>query len=243
MNKWWTHSLPWFTLEEISLPFDLTRVKGLCFDIDGTLSDTDDAYVARLNHRLKRLSFLFKHGDSTRFSRGLVMATESPMNGLYHWLDRHSLDDEFARLFSKLAQSGKARIKTFWLMNGALELLLLVKERYPLTVVSARDSDTAGKFLTQFDLDKFFQEVVTSQTCAHTKPFPDPVIYAAEQMGLVPSDCVMIGDTTVDILAGKRAGAQTIGLLCGFGTEGELLKAGADLIVRDLEELKQVFLG
>jgi phosphoglycolate phosphatase len=47
----------------------------------------------------------------------------------------------------------------------------------------------------------------------------------------------MIGDTTVDILAGNRAGAQTVGVLCGFGTEDELRKAGADLIVRDLEEL------
>jgi N-acetyl-D-muramate 6-phosphate phosphatase len=224
------------------LPFDLARVKGLCFDIDGTLSDTDDAYVARLNHRLKGLRFLFRHGDPTIFSRRLVMMTESPMNGLYHWLDRNSLDDEIARIFSKMAQKGKVRIKTFWLMNGALDLLLLVKEKYPLAVVSARDSDTAGKFLTQFDLSKFFNAVVTSQTCTHTKPFPDPVIYAAEKMALAPADCVMIGDTTADILAGKRAGAQTIGLLCGFGTESELRKAGADLIVRDLEELKQVFL-
>jgi phosphoglycolate phosphatase-like HAD superfamily hydrolase len=51
----------------------------------------------------------------------------------------------------------------------------------------------------------------------------------------------MIGDTTVDILAGKSAGAQTVGLLCGFGTETELRKAGADLIVPDLSELHKVF--
>lgn len=220
---------------------NLARVKGLCFDVDGTLSDTDDAYVARLNRMFHPGRFLFRAGDPTHFSRWLVMVTESPMNGLYHWLDRHSLDDEAARLFSRLARSGKARQKKFWLMRGAQELLAFLYERYPLTVVSARDQETTGKFLTQFDLEKFFKAVVTSQTCAHTKPFPDPVIYAAEQMGLAVSDCVMIGDTTVDILAGKRAGAQTIGLLCGFGTEDELRKAGADLIVRDLEELKLVF--
>ena len=225
------------------MPFDLARVKGLCFDIDGTLSDTDDALVARLNRRLRGLRFLFKHGDPTHFSRWLVMLTESPLNGLYHWLDRNSLDKHLAILFSSFAQKGKVKIKSYLLMNGAQELLTQVHQRYPLTVVSARDSDTAGKFLIQFDLQKLFRAVVTSQTCTYTKPFPDPVIYAAEQMGFAPADCVMIGDTTVDILAGKRAGAQTIGLLCGFGTEGELRKAGADLIVRDLEELKQVFAG
>jgi phosphoglycolate phosphatase-like HAD superfamily hydrolase len=41
----------------------------------------------------------------------------------------------------------------------------------------------------------------------------------------------MIGDTTVDIRAGKAAGAQTAGVLCGFGREKELIRAGADLIL------------
>jgi phosphoglycolate phosphatase-like HAD superfamily hydrolase len=41
----------------------------------------------------------------------------------------------------------------------------------------------------------------------------------------------MIGDTTVDILAGRAAGAQTVGVLCGFGEEEELQRAGADLIL------------
>ena len=41
----------------------------------------------------------------------------------------------------------------------------------------------------------------------------------------------MIGDTTVDMHAGKSAGAQTIGVLCGFGHRKELLRAGADVIL------------
>jgi phosphoglycolate phosphatase-like HAD superfamily hydrolase len=230
-------------LEVIELSFDLARVKGLCFDVDGTLSDTDDAYVARLTRMLRPMKFLFRGGDPTHFSRWLVMVTESPLNGLYHWLDRNSLDDEAARLFSRLVRSGKARQKKFWLMRGTLDLLLMVRERYPLTVVSARDAETTGRFLNQFDLEKFFKAVVTSQTCEFTKPFPHPVRHAVQAMNLPAEDCVMIGDTTVDILAGKRAGAQTIGLLCGFGTVEELRKAGADLIVNDLEELKQVLLA
>jgi N-acetyl-D-muramate 6-phosphate phosphatase len=223
------------------MPFDLARVKGLCFDIDGTLSDTDDAYVSRLKHGLRNFRFLFRHEDPTRFARWLVMSTESPMNSFYHWLDKHSLDDEAARLFSWLAQRNKARVKTFWLMRGTTELLNFVQEHYPLTIVSARDANTTMNFLSQFDLDKYFQTVVTSQTCEYTKPYPHPVAHAAERMGLKTTDCVMIGDTTVDILAGKRAGAQTIGLLCGFGTEDELRNAGADLILQNLDELRQLF--
>ena len=223
------------------MAIDLSRVKGLCFDVDGTLSDTDDRWVATIVRLLKPVHFLFKGGDTTLYARWLVMVTESPMNAIYHWLDRHSLDDNFARLFDRMSRKSR-RKQIFWLMHSAPELLALLQERYPQTIVSARDDRTTELFLTQFELEKFFRAVVTAQTCEYTKPFPHPVLRAAEAMGLKPEECVMIGDTTVDILAGKRAGAQTIGLLCVFGTEDELRKVGADLIVHDLDELKRVFL-
>jgi len=168
------------------------------------------------------------------------MVTESPMNGLYHMMDHLSLDDNFARLYSRLSKNRKKRPAPFQVMQGAEELLAVVKERYPLTVVSARDEISTSRFLEQFDLTRFFVEVVTSQTCEYTKPFPHPVRHAAQSMGLAPHECLMIGDTTVDVLAGKSAGAQTVGLLCGFGTEKELRKAGADVVLRDLGELKQL---
>ena len=222
------------------MSIDLKRIKGLCFDVDGTLSDTDDAWVASLTKRLNPFSYLFKQRNPQPFARWLVMVTESPMNGLYHMMDHLSLDDNFARLYSRLSQNRKKRPAPFQLMRGAEELLETAKEHYPLTVVSARDEISTSRFLEQFDLPRFFVEVVTSQTCEYTKPFPHPVRHAAKSMGLTAHECLMIGDTTVDVLAGKAAGAQTVGLLCGFGTEKELRKAGADLIVKDLIELESI---
>jgi N-acetyl-D-muramate 6-phosphate phosphatase len=221
------------------MAIDLSRVKGLCFDVDGTISDTDDEWVSRLTSTLSRVSFLFMKKDPLPFARWLVMVTESPMNGVYHLVDRLSLDDNIARLYSRLSQNRKKRPRPFQLMQGARELLESAKVHYPLTVVTARDGHSTQRFLEQFELTPFFTEVVSSQTCEYTKPFPDPVRHAARAMGLNPEDCIMIGDTTVDILAGKSAGAQTIGLLCGFGMEKELRKAGADAIYKDLTELKE----
>lgn len=222
------------------MAIDLSRVKGLCFDVDGTLSDTDDAWVDRLSRILQPFHFLFPRGKVSPFVRWFVMVTETPMNSLYYWADRMSLDDNAARLFERLARKPNPKHK-FYLMNGTVELLNLVETRYPLSVVSARDERSTRRFLDQFSLSPRFQCVVASQTCEHTKPYPDPIMFAAEQMNVRPQDCLMIGDTTVDVLAGKRAGAQTVGLLCGFGTESELRKAGADLILSDLVELQELF--
>jgi HAD superfamily hydrolase (TIGR01549 family) len=223
------------------MPIDISRVKAICFDVDGTLCDTDDQWISGLVKAFSKTPFIFKGGNPTYFARWLVMVTESPMNGMYHLLDHLSLDGHFARAFSQLSQRSKANSKTFWIMQGAVELIRKFSDRFPLSVVSARDQVTTRQFLQQFELEKYFREVVTSQTCEFTKPFPHPIIHAAKSMGVNPSECVMIGDTTVDILAGKLAGAQTIGLLCGFGTEKELHRAGADLIVKELVDLEGVF--
>jgi phosphoglycolate phosphatase len=66
---------------------------------------------------------------------------------------------------------------------------------------------------------------------------------AAEKMGVKPHECLMIGDTTVDIHAGRSAGAQTVGVLCGFGEENELKAMGADLILSSTHEIVNVLNG
>jgi N-acetyl-D-muramate 6-phosphate phosphatase len=52
----------------------------------------------------------------------------------------------------------------------------------------------------------------------------------------------MIGDTTIDIRTGVSAGAQTVGVLCGFGTENELRRTGANLILRTTSDLLAVLM-
>jgi len=219
------------------MPLDLVRIRGLCFDVDGTISDTDDAWVDKTTQIFTPLTRMLKRREPRRFARWLVMAAESPMNLVMYWMDSLSLDDNYARAFERIASLRGYCHTPFLLMRGARELLDTARKVYPLTVVSARDERSTGVFLDQFKLRDHFVEVVTSQTCKRTKPYPQPVLHAANAMGLDPRECVMIGDTTVDILAGKRAGAQTVGVLCGFGTERELRKAGADVILNDLEDL------
>ncbi len=219
------------------MPLDLQQIQGLCFDVDGTISDTDDAWVNRITKLLAPRKKSKNVKRARKVARWLVMFTESPMNFMYYLMDTLSLDDNFARLFDRIARRQKGGRHPFILMDGARDLLDTAREHYPLSVVSARDARTTDVFLHQFGIKELFIEVTTNLTCERTKPYPDPVLHAAASMQLPPEACLMIGDTTVDILAGKRAGAQTVGVLCGFGTEGELRRAGADLILNNLHEL------
>jgi phosphoglycolate phosphatase-like HAD superfamily hydrolase len=123
------------------------------------------------------------------------------------------------------------------------DLLGELKTHYPLAVVSSRDENSAMAFLEQFNLVKYFDVVVTALSAEHTKPYPDPILLAAQKMGVRPEGCLMTGDTTVDIRAGRSAGAQTVGVLCGFGEEAELRRQGADLILPGTADLLNVLLA
>ena len=214
------------------MAFDIERIQGICFDVDGTLCDTDNAWVESLARRLRLVRPLIRGGDVHAAARRLVMFAETPANAIYQFLDHLHLDDEAVRLASLLARRKSRRKPHHFLpVPGVVEMLERVKLQFPIAVVSARDADTTRAFLEQFDLLRHFYAIATSQTCVHTKPFPHPILWAAEKMGVLPENCLMVGDTTVDIKAGKAAGAQTVGVLCGFGSEDELRRAGADLIL------------
>jgi N-acetyl-D-muramate 6-phosphate phosphatase len=221
------------------MSLDLSRIKALCFDVDGTLSDTDDLYTQKVTLFFPK--FLFK--DPARVARRFIMWIEAPGNALLGLADTLGIDDEMIAFINWLSRRRKYSSKKFLLIPGVDEMLKQLHGHYPMAVISARDESSTMAFLEQFDLVKYFDVVVTGLSAKHTKPYPDPILLAAQKMGAAPENCLMIGDTTVDIRAGKSAGAQTVGVLCGFGEEPELQKMGADLILLDttkmIEALKQ----
>ncbi|MFM8875529.1 MAG: HAD family hydrolase [Anaerolineae bacterium] len=218
------------------MPLDISRIHALCFDVDGTLSDTDDLYVQKVSKFFPR--FLFKDPDHA--ARRFVMWVEAPGNALLGLADTLHLDDEMIAVIHWLNRRRKHSDKKFLLVPGVDEMLKQLHGRMPMAVVSARDEKGTMRFLEQYDLVKYFDTIVTGLSAVHTKPYPDPVLLAARKMNVLPENCLMIGDTTVDIRAGKSAGAQTLGVLCGFGEDPELRQIGADEIVEDTTKLLEI---
>src|SRR4030043_616152 len=221
---------------------NLTRVKALCFDVDGTVSDTDDQFVQKVVRFLSPVGFLLGHKDVHPIARRIVMCTEGPGNWVYSIVDRLGWDNKIVALGDRLYEMGIGETEEpFLIIDGVREMLVMLRNHFPLSIVSVRGRKSTFRFLFQYELLSYFTAVATGQTCNHTKPYPDPIQWAAERMGVPVSSCLMIGDTVADILAGKNAGAQTVGVLCGFGKEKELRQAGADLIIKRTPDLLGLF--
>jgi len=216
------------------------RVRAILFDIDGTLSDSDDLMVQKVERFLKPFCFFSTTEKRHSAARWLVMAIESPGNFIYNLADRFDLDSLFIRMINDRSKKRKHHVKKYWIIPGIQDLLSDLVDKFSMGVVSARDDKSALAFVRQFELEKYFSVIVTSQTCRYTKPFPDPLLFAAEKLGVKPQACLMVGDTTVDIKAAKMAGMQAVGVLCGFGREKELKRAGADVILPATTDLLQI---
>lgn len=222
------------------MSLDLARIQALCFDVDGTLSDTDDQFVQKVEPFFRPLRALLPGQDSARAARRFIMWSEAPGNALIGLPDTLGLDEPLYRFSEWLTRRRPRPLKHFLLIPGAQEMLTTLQRRYPLAVVSARDETSTRAFLDQFGLTPCFKVIVTAISAQHTKPYPDPILYAAQKMGVAPTACLMIGDTPIDIRAGKAARAQTVGVLCGFGEENELRRLGADAILPSTAALTEL---
>jgi HAD superfamily hydrolase (TIGR01509 family) len=223
--------------------FDRDRVGAICFDIDGTLVDTDNAYVRRMARWLQPLAPLLPDRDVDAAARGWVLRAETPTNALLALLDRLHLDQILGAALNLLHRMrGEAAHNSIALIPGARQALERLADRFPLGVVTAREQSTALEIIRSHELESYFTCVATARTTLRAKPHPAPVLWAADQLGCHPSQILMVGDTTVDILAGRAAGAQTAALLCGFGERGELELAGADLILDGPKDLVNLLL-
>jgi predicted PurR-regulated permease PerM/phosphoglycolate phosphatase-like HAD superfamily hydrolase len=214
------------------------EIDAILFDLDGTLVETDDEAVTTLARRLQPVRWLLPRRDATRFARHILMSIEGPANSLLTFLDRIGLDDTVLDLGDRLRQMrGLYTPFNFRPMEGVGEMLLDLSNRYHLAIVTTRSHAHAELFLTQQGLSDLFEVIVGREDTWRIKPHPSPVLHAAELIGVQVGRCLMVGDTTADVWAARAAGARSTGVLCGFGEQDELERAGADLILETTSDL------
>ena len=141
-----------------------------------------------------------------------------------------ALRDAEAELYSELIDEVRP-------LSGARELVETLKERgHEVVLASSAKEEELERYLDLLDARDLADAWTSSADVEATKPHPDLVEVA---LGRVSGDgAVMVGDSTWDAEAAKRAGVSTIGLLTGGFSEAELRDAGADPVFSSLEELR-----
>ena len=204
------------------MALDLTRVRALCFDVDGTIADTDDHLVAQIAAVLDAVP-LVSGRRAERVARQLVMGAETPVNAAYALLDRIGLDVPISRLRSRVRaarQRGADPANTrnieaadeqpHDMMAGVQEMLVALAALYPMSTISTGTAPRVERFLEHYGVRQHFAAVVGAQTTPRMKPHPDPLLRILVHYGLKPGEALFVGDSAVDSQAAAAAGVPFV---------------------------------
>jgi phosphoglycolate phosphatase len=110
-----------------------------------------------------------------------------------------------------------------------------------LAVISNKPERFSRRILEGLGVGNRFCMILGEDSVQRRKPDPEALLKAMDYCRAAPSETAMVGDSAVDIAAGKAAGVVTCGVSGGFRPKGHLEAAGCDLIVGSLLELADYF--
>jgi HAD superfamily hydrolase (TIGR01509 family) len=123
-------------------------------------------------------------------------------------------------------------------LRGARDLIVDLKERgHAVVLASSAKQKEVDHYLDLLDARDLVDDWTSSADVESTKPDPDLVQAALEKAGA--GEAVMVGDSTWDCEAAKRAGIETVAVLTGGFSEAELEDAGAVAVYQSIDELRQ----
>ena len=124
-------------------------------------------------------------------------------------------------------------------MEGARELLEELRDRgHARVLASSAPQKEVDHYLDLVDGRELADGWTTADDVEATKPEPDLIRAALEKASSEPENAVLIGDTTWDCIAAKKAGVPTVAVLTGGFSEDELREAGAAMVFKSIEDLR-----
>jgi HAD superfamily hydrolase (TIGR01509 family) len=209
-------------------------MRGLIFDLDGTLVDTVYAHVFAWQRAFAEAGLAI---DGWRIHRRIGMSgglfARAAARELGHAIDADAAE-ELQRRHGELFREFLPERRP---LPGAIELLRDLQQRK--VVYGVATSGRRPEIDRSLEVLGIGKDVVVVERgdVERAKPEPDLFLKCLRQLGLAPGECYVVGDAVWDQLAARRAGILSVGLLSGGYGETELLSAGAFRVYRDPAEL------
>jgi len=206
-----------------------TMNTAIFFDLDGTLSDPKIGIVRSIRHALDRLGM------------------ECPSDDELTWCIGPPLLDSFGEIVGsalapKALEHYRERFSVYgWKENqpypGIIDVLRrLAESGKVLYVATSKPVVFADKIIRHFEMDQYFSRIFGSELDGTRANKGDLLRYALAEVDPT-SQSVMVGDRYHDILGAKANRIRSIGVTYGYGSRGELERAGADVVIDSPDQL------
>lgn len=210
----------------------MTAKKVLGFDMDGTLIDSIYVHLNAFMYASKKLRLGLKKKQILplfSYIGEIILKKLVPSIS-------HDLIEEFAQLEKEHFVKHVNEVKPF---PDVAQTLTCLKEKYSIILISNTDYKLVLKSLEAAGLNPFFFDLIVSDDLVqHPKPFPDELLIAKKILHHKLD--YYIGDSIVDMKAGKNAKVKTIGVTTGVNSEEQLRKYKPYAIINKLAELPTI---
>ena len=204
-------------------------VKGVLFDLDGTLLNTLDDLADSMNTSLKRLGFPQHPVAAYKYlvGDGIVNLVSRALP------DQHRDEGAINRIASvereEYARNWSNKTRPY---EGIPDLLNALQNLgIALCILSNKPDDFTQIIVKKFLSKWRFAAVRGASEAAPIKPDPSNAIQIALTVGFIPAEFLYVGDSGTDMQTATAAGMYPVGALWGFRSKDELVSAGAKALL------------
>ena len=188
----------------------MSRLRGVLFDLDGTLIDSEELILASYRHAMRTVLGQVPPEETWRSTIGQPLVVQMKMYA--------RSEDEVPVLIRAYVDHNMAHhdelVRPF---PGMREVVSSLRgDGLSLGIVTSKKAHATGRGLRRCDLPaEWFGAIVTADDVERYKPEPEPVQKALELLELESDEVVFVGDSTHDMLSGRAAGVATAAALWG----------------------------
>ena len=213
-----------------------TNIKGIFFDLDGTLFDTAPELTFAINQMLKDIDLQELESDIIKSFIG------KGADNLVRKSISYSSKQDPEILFRKARQL----FDKYYILNAAQSLpydgveealIKLKKKKLSLACVTNKPEIYTQVILEESGLISYLDLVVAGDTVSRKKPDPMQLQYSCEKLELEPKQAIMVGDSFNDIEAGFSAGTYVVTVPYGYQYGQSIESAKVDLAIKNLNDL------
>ena len=207
-------------------------IKAVIFDHDGVIADTEPISFIADN------SVLARYGFSISSEENEALIGISSREGWVTFKEMFKIPEAVDWLVSEKTREAINIVKSSGIKpsEGLLKLISMLQSKgFKLAIASGANRAFIDAVLEKLGISSFFQAIISWENVAKGKPDPEAYIKTSQKLGISPSDCVAIEDSSSGIMAAKAAGMRCVALRMPSTASHDV--SMADLVINSLSEL------
>lgn len=209
-------------------------IKHCCFDLDGTLVDSNKTIYNSTAYALGKLGIDFNVNEDL-----FAMKIGQHFVDIF---DEFNIDvPDFEKFITIYKINYFEQMEFSKVYDGVEETLAALKKRdIKVSLLTTKIQDQADKIIDHFNLRKYFDLVMGRREGIAHKPSSEPLLKICSDLEVDVKKTLMVGDTELDIQCGKNAGSYTCGVLYGYRTKELLDLEKPDFIVERTKDILEI---